>query len=89
VPVAEIATNRSVISEVHGKLSFILGFERHEDFWIKSDFGKILHILSPVEGILLISLLLVLFLVSFQWLRGRRAPASRSFAAGVDVGDET
>ncbi|TSA18665.1 hypothetical protein D4R75_10975 [bacterium] len=83
VTVADIATNRSVVTEVHGRLSFILGFERHDQFWIKSDFGKIVHILPPVEGLLLISLLLVLFLVSFQWLKGLRGPASHSFGAGA------
>jgi hypothetical protein len=70
VPVVDVATDRSVIADVNGKLSFILSFERHDDFWITSDYGKVFHVLSPMEGSLLIGFLLILFLVSLRWLGG-------------------
>jgi hypothetical protein len=86
VRVLEIATNRSVIARVDGKLSFVLGFERHDSFWIKSDFGKVFHVLSPPEGCMLIALLLVLFMISFAWLRNRGEHGNHLIAVKVDEG---
>ncbi len=81
IPVVDTAANRSVISEVNGKLSFILGFERHEDLWIKSDYGKVFHILSPIEGTLSTGLLLALFFISFYWLKSRKKQLKQTQSA--------
>jgi hypothetical protein len=62
VMLAEHVQRRSVFDAVNGKLSFIMSFERHDQFWQKSYFGKVFHVLSPLEGLVTASLL-----SSFAW----------------------
>jgi hypothetical protein len=62
VMVMEHVEQRSVFDIVHGKLSFIMSFERHDQFWQKSYFGKVFHILTSLEG-----LVTALFLSAFAW----------------------
>jgi hypothetical protein len=62
VMLAEHVQQRSVFDVVNGKLSFIMSFERHDQFWQKSYFGKVFHVLSPLEGLVTASLL-----SSFAW----------------------
>ncbi|MGD0036931.1 MAG: hypothetical protein ABSC53_06535 [Bacteroidota bacterium] len=63
VLVAEQVKPRNILSVIDGKLSFIMSFERHDQFWQRSPaHGKAFHVLSPFEG------LSILFLLSaFTW----------------------
>ena len=61
--------DRSVFAVVDGKLSFIMSFERHDEFWIKSYFGKVFHVLSVGEGIAAIAVLLLGTWLAVSWLR--------------------
>ncbi len=63
VLVAEQVKPRNILSVVDGKLSFVLSFERHDQFWQRSPAsGKAFHILSPLEGVSILFLL-----SSFTW----------------------
>jgi hypothetical protein len=68
--------DRSVIELVNGKLSFIMSFERHDEFWIKSYFGKVFHILSVGEGIAAIAVLAMVTWGMVRWLRVRHLDAN-------------
>ena len=68
----EQAKDRSVLAVVNGKLAFIMSFEGHDDYWIKSDFGKIFHVLSVGEGLLIITLLCLGTWGAIWWLGRRR-----------------
>jgi len=68
----EQAKDRSVLAVVNGKLAFIMSFERHDEFWVKSDFGKIFHVLSVGEGLLIITLLCLGTWGAIWWLGRRR-----------------
>ena len=57
VMLVEQAKDRSVVASVNGKLSFIMSFERHDEFWQKLDYEKVFHVLSPLEGVLSIAVL--------------------------------
>lgn len=61
--------DRSVVEVINGKLSFIMSFERHDKFWIKSYFGKLFHVLSVGEGLLLIALLSLGMYAAVRWMR--------------------
>jgi hypothetical protein len=65
----EQAKDRTVFAFVNGKLSFIMSFERHDEFWIKSYFGKVFHVLGVGEGLLAIALLCVGTWAAVRWLR--------------------
>lgn len=71
VPLVEQAKDRSVFAVVNGKISFIMSFERHDEFWMKSYFGKVFHVLSPVEGLVSIAVLALGIWGSVSWLRIR------------------
>jgi hypothetical protein len=64
--------DRSVFAVVNGKLSFLMSFERHDKFWIKSYFGKMFHVLSPLEGLALIGILWGATWIVVRWLKGKR-----------------
>ena len=55
VMLVEHVEQRSVFDIVDDKLSFILSFERHDQFWQKSYCGKVFHVLSPAEGLAIIA----------------------------------
>lgn len=76
-PLVETKQDRSALAVVDGKLSFILSFERHESFWAYSDFGKVFHILTPLEGLTLSAALLVLTWLGIRWLSSRSVISSR------------
>jgi membrane protein DedA with SNARE-associated domain len=58
VLVAEQVKPRTILSMVDGKLSFIMSFERHDQFWQRSPaHGKAFHVLSPFEGLSILFLL--------------------------------
>jgi len=61
--------DRSVFAVVDGKISFIMSFERHDAFWIKSYFGKVFHVMSVGEGIVAIAVLLLGTWCAVSWLR--------------------
>jgi len=65
----EQAKDRSVFAVVDGKFSFIISFERHDEFWVKSYFGKVFHVLSVGEGVLAITVLCLGTWVVVRWLR--------------------
>ncbi len=69
VMLVEQVKDRSVFAVVDGKLSFIMSFERHDAFWIKSYFGKVFHVMSPGEGFVLMTLLFLATWVAVRWLR--------------------
>jgi hypothetical protein len=71
-PVMENMHPRSVIAIVEGKTSFIMSFERHDQFWQKSYFGKVFHIFSPLEGILAIAVLSALACLAINSLKPLR-----------------
>lgn len=60
---------RSVTEVINGKLSFIMSFERHDKFWIKSYFGKLFHVLGVGEGLLLITLLSLGMYAAVRWIK--------------------
>lgn len=64
VPLLDGIRERSVFADVNGRLSFILSFEKHDHFWIKSYFGKVFHILSPLEG----GIVVIVILISLAWV---------------------
>ena len=72
VPLVEQAKGRSVFAVNNGKLSFIMSFERHDEFWVKSYFGKLFHVLSVGEGLLIITLLCLGTWGAICWLGRRR-----------------
>ena len=49
--------------------SFIMSFERHNEFWIKSYFGKVFHVLSVGEGLAAIAILAMGTWGMVSWLR--------------------
>ena len=61
--------DRSVFAVVDGKLSFIMSFERHDEFWMKSYFGKVFHVMSAGEGVLAVTVLCLGAWVVVRWLR--------------------
>ena len=65
----ERSDQRNVFDLVNGKYSFIMSFERHDEFWVKSYFGKVFHVFSPFEGLLFASLLSVFTWRSVRWLK--------------------
>jgi hypothetical protein len=70
VPVAEQVKPRNILSMIDGKLSFILSFERHDQFWQRSPaHGKAFHVLSPFEGLSILFLLSGLTWWSTRWLK--------------------
>jgi hypothetical protein len=69
VMLVEQAKDRSVLAVVNGRWSFIMSFERHDDFWVKSYFGKVFHILSVGEEVLAITLLCLGTWGAVRWLR--------------------
>ncbi|MCX6141586.1 MAG: hypothetical protein NTZ35_00050 [Ignavibacteriales bacterium] len=72
VMLVERTKDRSVFAVVDGKLSFIMSFERHDAFWMKSYYGKVFHVLSPVEGLAATTLLCLATWVAVRWLKGKR-----------------
>jgi len=48
-----------------------MSFERHDEFWIKSYFGKVFHVLSVGEGLAAITVLSLATWVAVRWLKGR------------------
>jgi hypothetical protein len=69
VMLVEQAKDRSVLAVVNGKLSFIMSFERHDKFWIKSYFGKVFHVLSVGDGLAVIAVLCLGAWLAVRWLR--------------------
>jgi hypothetical protein len=51
------------------QMSFIMSFERHDEFWIKSYFGKVFHVMSVGEGLAAITVLSLATCVAVRWLR--------------------
>jgi len=47
-------------------------FERHDEFWIKSYFGKVFHVLGVGEGISAIAALILAMWCAVIWLKGKR-----------------
>jgi hypothetical protein len=45
-----------------------MSFERYDEFWIKSYFGKVFHVLSAGEGIAVIAVLLLGTWSMIRWL---------------------
>jgi hypothetical protein len=72
VMLVEQAKDRSVFAVVNGRLSFIMSFERHDTFWIKSYFGKVFHVMSPGEGIATIAILVLAMWCAVIWLKRKR-----------------
>ena len=72
VTLVEQAKDRTVFAVINGKLSFIMSFERHDEFWVKSYFGKLFHVLSVEEGPLIITLLCLGTWGAIWWLGRRR-----------------
>jgi hypothetical protein len=73
-PLVERAKDRSVFAVVDGRLSFIMSFERQEKFWSTSYFGRVFHVLSPFEGVLVLFLLLLFTWGCIRRLRGQGSP---------------
>ena len=71
VMLVEHVEQRSVFDIVDDKLSFILSFERHDQFWQKSYFGKVFHVLSPAEGLAIIAGLFMATWGAVRWLNVR------------------
>jgi len=71
VMLVEHVEQRSVFDIVNGKLSFIMSFERHDQFWQKSYFGKVFHVLSPAEGLAIIAGLFMATWGAVRWLNVR------------------
>jgi hypothetical protein len=71
VMLVEHVEQRSVFDIVDDKLSFILSFERHDQFWQKSYFGKVFHVLSPAEGLAIIAGLFMATWAAVRWLNVR------------------
>jgi len=71
VMLVEHVEQRSVFDIVDGKLSFIMSFERHDQFWQKSYFGKVFHVLSPAEGLAIIAGLFMATWGAVRWLNVR------------------
>ncbi len=69
VLLVEQKKDRSVFEIIEGKLSFVMSFERHDEFWIKSYFGKVFHVMGVGEGLLVISALCLGTWVAVRWLR--------------------
>ena len=69
VMVADHVQQRRVFDVVGGKLSFIMSFERHDLFWQKSYFGKVFHILSPLQGLVTAATLSACFWWSTRQLK--------------------
>jgi len=72
VMLVEQAKDRSVCAVVDGKLSFIMSFERHDAFWMKSYYGKVFHVMSPGEGIAAMAVLILATWCAVAWLKGKR-----------------
>jgi len=85
IPVAEAGTKRSVIGSFDGKLSLILAFEQHPQFWEQSDYGKVFHVLSPWEGVILAGSLLVVLYLLIRWLKSSRNGASHACGTNEKV----
>jgi hypothetical protein len=71
VMLVEHVEQRSVFHIVNGKLSFIMSFERHDQLWTKSYFGKVFHVLSPAEGLAIIAGLFMATWGAVRWLNVR------------------
>ena len=71
VPLVEQVKNRSVLTVVDGRLSFIMSFERHDKFWLTSYFGRVFHVFTPLEGLLVVSLLSLFTWAFVRWVRRR------------------
>jgi len=70
VLVAEQVKPRNILTMVNGKLSFIMSFERHDQFWQRSPaHGKEFHVLSPFEGLSILFLLSAFTLWWTMWLK--------------------
>jgi hypothetical protein len=67
---------RSVFSDLNGRLSFIISFERHSRFWQQSDYGKVFHVFSPIEGVMAIALSSALGSLMIRWLERSQREAS-------------
>jgi hypothetical protein len=53
--------NFQVLTRIDGKLAFVLSFIDNPDFWTVSEYGRRYHILSPLEGMIVLGLLLALY----------------------------
>jgi hypothetical protein len=73
VMLVEKVKDRSVLAVVDGKISFIMSFKRHDAFWIKSYYGKVFHVLSVGEGLVVIALLSAGMWAAVRWLKGKRS----------------
>jgi hypothetical protein len=72
--VADQLKPRNVFSIIDGKLSFIMSFERHDQFWQRSPaHGKAYHVLSPFEGL---SIIFLLSIFTWWWTRALRRERS-------------
>ena len=58
-----------VFVEREGKSSFVLSFEEHSEFWTTAVHGKRFHVLSPLEGIVIMTVLLSGYSYVFTWLK--------------------
>lgn len=52
-----------------GKSLFVLSFEEHSEFWTTAVHGKRFHVLSPLEGIVTMTVLLSGYSYVFTWLK--------------------
>lgn len=72
VALVEKAKERSVFTVFNDRMSFVMSFEKHSEFWQKSYYGKGFHIFTPFEGLAVIALLSVATWRAVGWLNGKR-----------------
>lgn len=58
-------------TEQNGKLAFVLSSILQPTFWTTSEYGVRYHILSPAEGLILSTFLLLFFWAAFKWIEMR------------------
>lgn len=67
-----------VLTRIGGKLAFVLSFMNNPDFWTVSEYGRRYHILSPLEGLVVLTLLLAVY--KYLLPGADKLEASESFA---------
>lgn len=71
VPYAPLPKKPEVFAIIEGKRRMILSFVRSSDFWVTTKYGRKYHILSPIEGTILMTCLLLFYGKLFSWSKKR------------------
>jgi hypothetical protein len=83
VLLSEQVKPRDVLPSVDGKLSFVLSFERHDQFWQHSPaHGKAFHVFDPFEGLTILFLLSVFTWWWIKWLKQEKRINEKGKRAG-------